>query len=355
MSAKTGTAEQGGSDSGPSQKEQEPASEKRNGEEKPGGQANGQEKASDQKKHNEEPETGKSEPNGADEPQTDTRLSSEAPPDEPGHPKQGASMKAVAHARASDLKDQVNNRKEKLMSKTKPPGGFDETPIPEAPRGYTVKFTFVKCTNMPPSDLRTASADPYLVATLTSNLPRRHREDPALQHRTRTVYKKTEPEWREDWVVANVPQSGFTLKCRIYDEDWPDHNDRLGNVTFDVPRVDEKWEGFPGPEGKEFPVKKRVGSKTAYLVKGIASALSTNIHMTPHLYIAAEVLGKSDPPYGQMYTLGPSRWVQHFSPMFGRITGTKVNKDADQDAQSNGNQDEKKTQKHEWVHPEHLS
>lgn len=260
---------------------------------------------------------------------------------------QGRTMKDVAHARASDIKEQMSTRKEKLKSKAKPPGGLDDTPLPDAPPGYTVKFTFLKCTNLPPSDLHTTAADPYLVATLTTNLPRRHREDPPLEHRTRTIYRQTEPEWNEEWIVANVPGSGFTLKCRLYDEDWPDRNDRLGNVTVHVPSLDENWGGWPPPKGKEFPVKKRVGSKTAYLVKGIASALSTSIHMTPHMYIAAEVLGRSDPPHGQMFTLGPSRWVQHFSPVFGRLTGTKVNKDSSKDAECSQNHEEKKTQKHE--------
>ncbi|KAG8424506.1 hypothetical protein J3458_001289 [Metarhizium acridum] len=129
----------------------------------------------------------------------------------------------------------------------KPPGGFDTTPLPDAPQGYTIRFTFRYAANLPPADFGTASSDPFLTATLTASNPKRHKEDPDLVHRTRTIRKTTEPEWNEEWVVANVPPSGFKLKCRLYDEDAADHDDRLGNVTIQVPRVFEQWEGIPPP------------------------------------------------------------------------------------------------------------
>lgn len=110
---------------------------------------------------------------------------------------------------------------------------------------------------------------------------------------------------------------------------YSDHNDRLGNVTIYVNGINESWQGFTN---KVFHVKKRMGSKRAYLLKAGTSALHSGVSMTPRLYLSAVVLGKSDPPHGQIYTVGPTYYFQHFSPMIGRITGIKVNKDETADA-----------------------
>ncbi|KAH8900928.1 c2 domain-containing protein [Thozetella sp. PMI_491] len=250
-------------------------------------------------------------------------------------------------AKTSGLKEKMTEKKAKVQDKTKPPGGFDKTPLPSAPPGYTVKFTFHKATNLPIADIQTAAADPFILATLTTSVPKRHKEDPLLVHRTRTVRKNTEPVWDEEWIVANVPATGFTLKCRLYDEDWPDHNDRLGNVTVRVPRIDEQWKGF-GPSGREFEVKKRMGSKRAYLLKGVQAALSKDMSMTPRLWLGAEVLGKSDPPHAQVYTVGPTRFIKHFSPMIGRLAGVKVNENEENDAEHASSSKEEKSQKYDF-------
>lgn len=244
-------------------------------------------------------------------------------PDVPGH----------------QLKQKVSDQKEKIKDKNNPPGGYDDTPLPSAPPGYTVRFTFHGADNLPSADIHTQSSDPFLHATLTADVPRRHKDDPLLTFRTKTARKTTSPKWEQEWVVANVPKTGFVLKCRLYDEDFPDTNDRLGNVTIVVPHVDEKWEGF-GPKGKVFDVKKRSGSKRAYLIKAATSALTRNVSMTPTLHISIDVLGESDPPYALMCTIAPTYFFKHFSPMIGRLTGTKVNKDEDHDAKDSAGEEE---------------
>lgn len=230
----------------------------------------------------------------------------------------------------TEIKDKITDKKQKIKDKTAPPGGFDATPLPDAPPGFTVKFTFHKAWNLPAADLHTHSADPFVHATLLADVPRRHKEDPDLTFRTRTLQKTTEPQWEQEWIVANVPATGFTLECRLYDEDNMDHDDRLGKVTIRVPHVGLDWKGF-GPEGQTFEVKKRSGSKRAYLLKAALSALSKNVSMTPSLCIGIDVLGPSDPPHAQMYTVGPTSWVRHFSPMIGRLAGVKVNRDEGHD------------------------
>ncbi|KAL2134452.1 hypothetical protein VTI74DRAFT_164 [Chaetomium olivicolor] len=244
-------------------------------------------------------------------------------------------------------KGKLTDKKEKLKQKSQPPGGFDPTPLPDAPPGYTVKFTFHRAYNLPIGDLHVKSSDPFIHATLTAAVPKRHKEDPPLTHRTRTVRRTTEPVWEEDWVVANVPSSGFTLKCRLYDEDWPDHDDRLGNVTIKVPHVDENWEGL-GRDGRVFEVKKRSGSKRAYLIRGAIVVLCGNGPLTPRLHVSIKVLGKSDPPHAQMYTVGPTTWVKHYSPMIGRLTGVKVNIDEQDDAASASHKSDRQTQKYDF-------
>ena len=247
-------------------------------------------------------------------------------------------------------KKKFTEKKNKLKTKSGPAGGFDSTPLPDAPPGYTLKFTFHKATNLPVADLQTQSADPFIHATLTAAVPKRHKEDPPLTRRTHTIRKSTEPVWEDEWIVANIPAAGFVLKCRLYDEDYANHDDRLGNVTISVPHVDEEWEGF-GPNGRIFKVKKRSGSKRAYVIRGIAKTFCRNISMTPELHISVEVLGKSDPPHAQMYTVGPTTWVKHFSPMIGRLTGTKVRKNADEEPNSSErNSEDRSTKKYEYVY-----
>lgn len=255
----------------------------------------------------------------------------------------------------ADIKGKFNEQKEKIKSKTKPPGGFDPTPIPDAPPGYTLKFTFHEASNLPVADISTGASDPFVEATLTTALPKRHKEDPNLVHRTHTIRRTTEPKWEDEWIVANVPASGFRLKCRMYDEDWPDHNDRLGNVTVNVPRVDENWQGL---SRQEFKAKKRSGSKRAYLLKAVTSAFEKDVSMSPNLVLSIQVLGKSDSqPHGQMYTVGPTLYYRHFSPMIGRLAGVQVNRNESDDSQEpdslpdGGHEDhaqDKKTKKYDF-------
>ncbi|KAI1014967.1 hypothetical protein LB503_003677 [Fusarium chuoi] len=69
--------------------------------------------------------------------------------------------------------------------KDRPPGGFDPTPLPDAPQGYTIRFIFHGASNLAPGDFVTASSDPFLHATLKGTQPKRHKEDPDLTHRRR--------------------------------------------------------------------------------------------------------------------------------------------------------------------------
>lgn len=243
------------------------------------------------------------------------------------------------------LTDKKQKFKDKQGSGKKPEGGFDKTPIPRAKDGFVVRFTFHRADNLAISDINTLSSDPYIRATLTSGLAKRHKEDPELILRTPTVHRKTDPVWDYQWTVAGVPSSGFRLKCRLYDEDPSDHDDRLGNVTVHVNNVGLGWEGI---KEREYSIKKRMGSKRGYLLRGCVTVLNGSMHLGGRLWLSMEVLGESEGPYGRMYTVGEVFWTKHFSPMIGRMVGTKAPEGRVKDGNEKGKQ---KAERYEYVLP----
>ncbi|KAM5434216.1 hypothetical protein MferCBS31731_006839 [Microsporum ferrugineum] len=203
-----------------------------------------------------------------------------------------------------------------------PAGGYDVTPLPAAPPGWTLKFTFHRAENLPIGDLSSMSSDPYIKAILETDLPTRHpKQDPIFTFRTPTIKRDINPEWNCEWIVANVPSSGFQLKCRIYDEDIADSDDRLGSAYVDVREVSDTW---PGIKEQGFKIKKRMGSHRAYLLRSIASTFSKNFDNEGLLFMSIECLGRTPGQEGaHMYTVGPNYWTKHFSPLIGRLAGTK--------------------------------
>lgn len=219
------------------------------------------------------------------------------------------------------LQEKAADHKLGAVASKQPAGGFDDTPVPHAPPGYTLKITFHRATNLPCADISSLSADPFVVSVIKTNLQKRHKEDPDLVFRTPTVHKNTSPEWNVSWIIANVPKSGFNMKCRLYDEDPSDHDDRLGNVHVNIDHMEDDW---PGIREQEYKIKKRMGSKRAYLVRGIAAVLRKDVEMSGSLVISIESLGKTGGDEGgRAYTTGPLAWSRHFSPLIGRLVGTK--------------------------------
>lgn len=245
------------------------------------------------------------------------------------------------YEKAQARKPAAKNPEAGKQEKKGPPGGFDHTPIPHTPPGYTLKFTFHRATNLPFADLNSLSSDPFIVAQLNTDLPRRHKQDPVLQFRTPTIRKNVNPEWNCEWIVANVPTTGFALKCRLYDEDPADHDDRLGNVHVHVDSIHGGWAGI---HEQAFKIKKRMGSKRAYLVRGCAAMLSKGLEMSGSVFISVECLGRTEGNEGgRAYTVGPMHWSQHFSPLMGRLAGVK------DPSQQKKKKDGKKTERYKCV------
>ncbi|CRL28851.1 C2 calcium-dependent membrane targeting [Penicillium camemberti] len=212
------------------------------------------------------------------------------------------------------------HRRVTMNDESKPAGGFDDTPIPHAPPGYTLKITFHRAEDLPVADFGSFSSDPYVSAHMIVDLPTRHKQDPDLRFRTPTIRKDMNPKWECEWIVANVPASGFQLKCHLMDEDPADHDDKLGIASIDVPALSEDWAGF---KEKSFKVKKRFGSKRVYVFTNV-SAFATGHRKESWLVASIECLGKTPGTEGgQVYTIGPNHWFKHFSPLIGRLAGIK--------------------------------
>lgn len=211
----------------------------------------------------------------------------------------------------------------------KPAGGHDSTPLADVEPGWTVKFTFHRATNLPMADINSMSSDPFVLAKITTSLPTRHKEDPPLEMRSPTIRRNTNPEWNCEWIVANIPSSGFTLRAGVWDEDPADHDDHLGHVHIDIENVTKD---FATIKNQPYKIRKRYGSKRAYLIRTVASCFHKAKNMHGELFLSIELLGRTqDSSGGRVYTLGPSWWTMHYSPMLGRLVN---HKEPDEEEQS---------------------
>lgn len=246
---------------------------------------------------------------------------------------------------ADDERPPTPPPKDEEPKEKQPAGGFDQTPLAKLPPGYTIKITFHRATNLPMADVNSLSSDPYIIAQLYTDVPTRHKEDPPLQKRTMTIRKSVDPEWNEEWIVGNVPASGFKLKARIYDEDPATHDDRLGNAHIIVPQLSEQWRGL---DEEPYKIKKRSGSKRAYFVRIFATCIGTAKHMNGMLYMSVQMLGRTEDEHGggRVYTIGPNWYTRHYSPLLGRMVGTK---DGNKDDDKNEEAHRKQVQKYKYV------
>ncbi|KAF2141706.1 uncharacterized protein K452DRAFT_271389 [Aplosporella prunicola CBS 121167] len=231
-----------------------------------------------------------------------------------------------AAAPSEEQQEEERKHREKRPSTSsskhdEPAGGYDSTPIPHAPPGYTIKVTFHRATNLPMADISSLSSDPFVLCQINTDLRPRHKEDPPLRFRTPTRRRTTEPEWNSEWIIANVPASGFKLKARVYDEDARDHDDRLGNVHI---LVDRLYEGWPGVKEESYKLRKRAGSKRAYAAHAVFTCVNQSMHINGQLVVSIELLGKTQGEEGgRSYTIGPCWWTKHYSPLLGRLANRK--------------------------------
>ena len=200
-------------------------------------------------------------------------------------------------------------------------GGYDSTRL-RSSKGptYTIKITFHRASNLPISDFGSCSADPYILAQINTSLPTRRPEDPLFRFRSRTIQRSLDPEWSQTWIVAGVPESGMKLKARLYDEDPDDQDDCMGKVEYETGRLDENWRG---PKEQNFKVRKTGANLRAYTLRWCSTVVHRNRELHAHLVMSMEVLGRTKQEMGKVYTLN-NYWFIHYSPMIGRLAGTKL-------------------------------
>lgn len=210
------------------------------------------------------------------------------------------------------------------MPDEKPSGGHDSTSLPK-PSGktFTLKITFHGASNLPVSDYPSRSSDPYVLAQINTDRPTRHKEDPKIRFRSHTIHRTVEPTWEAVWIVAGVPESGFELKTRIYDEDPGNHDDRLGKVTINSGRIGKDWQGI---KKGEYKVKKTGADLIAYGLRWGKTLICRNSNLHARLILSIEVLGETEEEVGKVYTMNNFWWV-HYSPVIGRLAGIKADND----------------------------
>ncbi|KAK4686302.1 hypothetical protein P7C73_g3827, partial [Tremellales sp. Uapishka_1] len=207
-----------------------------------------------------------------------------------------------------------------MGSDEKPAGGHDDTPLhPSKETTYTVKITFHRASNLPVSDYGARSADPFVIAEINSDVPTRHSEDPPIRFRTHTVQRSLSPEWNSEWIVAGVPSSGFTLKARVYDEDPEDHDDKLGKVEMTTGRISGGWKGIQEENQK---IHKTGANFRAYALRSCMTMMNRSRKLHAQLVVSIQILEKTKEEMGKIYTMN-NFWFVHYSPLIGKIAGTK--------------------------------
>ncbi len=79
-----------------------------------------------------------------------------------GNASAGFAEKAVH--KADSIQEKATKHNKGKQPDDKPAGGYSNTPIPQAPPGFTVKLTFHRASNLPAADINPLSSDPYIVA-----------------------------------------------------------------------------------------------------------------------------------------------------------------------------------------------
>lgn len=173
------------------------------------------------------------------------------------------------------------------------------------------------------SDINTRHSDPFVLAQLNTDLPARHSDDPHLRFRSKTIQRNTEPVWNAEWIVAGIPESGFTLKTRLYDEDF-NGDDRLGKLSIKSGRLGDDWKGI---KEQEFKLKKSGADPMVYGVRWCASIARSSKNLHAKIRISIELLGKTEgEDVGKAYTINNFYFI-HYSPLVGRMAGTKAKDD----------------------------
>lgn len=175
---------------------------------------------------------------------------------------------------------------------------------------YTCKITFIKVTDVPVADLHDLSCDPYLQASLSTDISTAEPDatPQVLTFRTQTCRRTLNPEFDANWVVSGIPESGFLLSIKLRDEDPRNYDDDLGKTVLRMPNLGEGKleEGWKSGD-REYKVHKRKGSVLSKIFTCTANILTHgDIGHRVRLWVRTEVLGKAaNQEDKRLYTVGP--------------------------------------------------
>lgn len=131
-----------------------------------------------------------------------------------------------------------------------------------------ILITIKSASHVPVGDAIAQSSDPYVLACLTPRVPPSPDHPPfPLTYRSTTARRTRNPEWNETWHLGGIPEEGFDLKIKLYDEDKPgDWDDKLGVAEVSVRKLPSAAsDGKPGEEEEhELKIQKKRASKRVY-------------------------------------------------------------------------------------------
>lgn len=129
------------------------------------------------------------------------------------------------------------------------------------------------------------------------------------------------------------------------------HDDHLGDVKITLTDIG----GSAWTDKSELPyeISKRHASKRANFTRAAFTVIhpvrralthhdnKAEDHHNEELYVSIEVIRRMKPEedVGKAYTIGPCRWIQHYSPLIGRLVGTKESS-SDTDDEEHGQSSE---------------
>ncbi|KAI0074406.1 hypothetical protein K474DRAFT_1677110 [Panus rudis PR-1116 ss-1] len=134
-----------------------------------------------------------------------------------------------------------------------------------------------------------------------------------ISYRTHTVRRDLNPTFDAKWIVAGIPDSGFTLNLKLMDEDPGNHDDQLGKAIIRFP--DQEREAFrEGWDSGEvmYKIRKRTGSVRSKIVTFLAKALTRGRYdHRCRVWVSAKVIGsvKVDRDDCRLYTVGPRTFL----------------------------------------------
>ncbi|CAL1706083.1 unnamed protein product [Somion occarium] len=168
--------------------------------------------------------------------------------------------------------------------------------------------------------------DPYIRAMISAEYGSSIEDEvpQSITYRTHTERRTLNPTFNDKWIFSGIPISGFTLTMRLNDEDPGNRDDHLGRAVVRLPpEGSELTEGWSSGD-MECKIHKRKDSVKSRITTFVAKiATRGEVEHRCRVWISVKVLGRAqNQGDNRLYTVGPHRYFQHFSPLLGSFLGS---------------------------------